>query len=191
MNRAIGMAAAFIFGAAAGAAGAWYFCKTKYERIAQEEIDSVKEVFSEKMKHAEEKKESEAPANIFDEDSEVMKDFQNAYGYMPNFKKPDNLPKVTIQDDRPRPYIVTPDEYGDQDGHELIELIYYRDHILVTSVDNEIVEDVDDIVGFESLNHFGENADYPDQIFVRNDERQCDYEIVRDSRTYEESRNDY
>ena len=190
MNRAIGMAAAFIFGAAAGAVGAWCLCKTKYERIAQEEIDSVKEVFSEKMKHTEEKaKESGAPANIFDQDSEAMKSFRNTYGYEPSFKKPDNLLKV--QDDRPRPYIVTPDEYGDQDGYELIGLVYYRDHILVTSVDNEIVEDVDDIIGFESLNHFGENADYPDQIFVRNDEHQCDYEVERDPRTYEESRNDY
>lgn len=190
MNRAIGMAAAFIFGAAAGAAGAWYVCKTKYERIAQEEIDSVKEVFSEKMKHTEEKKqEGRVPVDIFASDGEAMKNFQNEYGYKPSFKKPDNLPKV--QDDRPRPYIVTPDEYGDQDGYELIELIYYRDHILVTSVDNEIVEDVDDIVGFESFNHFGENKDYPDQIYIRNDEHQCDYEIVRDSRTYEESRNDY
>ena len=190
MNRALGMATAFIFGAAAGAVGAWYACKTKYERIAQEEIDSVKEVISEKMTRTEEKeKESDEPAHIFDEDSEAMKSFQNSYGYMPNFKKPDNLPKV--QDDRPRPYIVTPDEYGDQDGYELVGLVYYRDHILVTSVDNEIVEDVDDIIGFESLNHFGENEDYPNQIFVRNDEHRCDYEVERDPRTYEESRNDY
>ena len=36
----------FAVGAAIGSAATWYFVKTKYERIAQEEIDSVKEEFS-------------------------------------------------------------------------------------------------------------------------------------------------
>ena len=36
----------FIFGAAVGSAATWTYAKKKYELIAQEEIDSVKEVFS-------------------------------------------------------------------------------------------------------------------------------------------------
>ena len=35
----------FAVGAAIGSAVTWKLLKTKYERIAQEEIDSVKEVF--------------------------------------------------------------------------------------------------------------------------------------------------
>ena len=36
----------FVLGAAVGSAATWYFTKKKYEQIAQEEIDSVKEAFS-------------------------------------------------------------------------------------------------------------------------------------------------
>lgn len=37
---------AFILGAASGATVTWYCVKKKYEELAQEEIDSVKEVFA-------------------------------------------------------------------------------------------------------------------------------------------------
>ena len=45
----------FIAGAAAGAAVAWKLTKTKYEQIAEDEIDSVKEVFSRRLKEEREK----------------------------------------------------------------------------------------------------------------------------------------
>ena len=38
--------AAFLSGVIAGAAAGWQYAKRKYERIAQEEIDSVKKAFS-------------------------------------------------------------------------------------------------------------------------------------------------
>jgi hypothetical protein len=41
---------------------------------------------------------------------------------------------------------------------------------------------VDDVVGFESLNRFGEYED--DSVFVRNDRLKCDYEILLDRRKY-------
>ena len=48
--------------------------------------------------------------------------------------------------------------------------------------DDEKVEDVDNVVGLESLAHFGEYED--DSVFVRNDRLKCDYEILLDQRTY-------
>lgn len=40
------------------------------------------------------------------------------------------------------------------------------------------------LLGIDSLNHFGEYED--DSVFVRNDARKCDYEILLDQRTYSE-----
>ena len=56
----------FIFGAAVGSAATWMYAKKKYELIAQEEIDSVKEVFSKRensntVKEAEFNKQEEKP----------------------------------------------------------------------------------------------------------------------------------
>ena len=46
MNRTISNAFIFVAGAAIGSLATWKFIETKYRRIAQEEIDSVKEAFS-------------------------------------------------------------------------------------------------------------------------------------------------
>ena len=40
---------------------------------------------------------------------------------------------------------------------------------------------MDNVVGLESLAHFGEYED--DSVFVRNDRLKCDYEILLDQRT--------
>ena len=47
---------------------------------------------------------------------------------------------------------------------------------------DEPVEDVDDVVGIESLDHFGEWED--DSVFVRNDKYKTYYEILLDERKY-------
>ena len=48
MNNALSKILIFAAGAAIGSAATWYFVKTKYERIANEEIESVKEAFAPK-----------------------------------------------------------------------------------------------------------------------------------------------
>ncbi len=48
----------------------------------------------------------------------------------------------------------------------------------------DIVDDIEETVGIDSLTHFGEYED--DSVFVRNDERKCDYEILLDHRDYED-----
>ena len=49
----------FAVGAAIGSAVTWKLVKTKYERIANEEIESVKEVFSRRSKEEKEPEEIE------------------------------------------------------------------------------------------------------------------------------------
>ena len=79
--------------------------------------------------------------------------------------------------------MITPREYGSIDEYEQIILVFWKDHVL-TDDNFDIVEDIEDCVGFESLNHFGEYMD--DVVYVRNDRTKCDYEISLDLRTYEE-----
>ena len=78
------------------------------------------------------------------------------------------------------PYVIPPEEFGETD-YEIISLTYYADGILADDMD-DIVDDVDDIVGADSLTHFGEYEE--DSVFVRNDLREVDYEILRDPRKY-------
>ena len=84
--------------------------------------------------------------------------------------------------------VVSPDEFGEIDEYEKISLTYYIDGSLADDND-ELIEDVDGTIGFESLNHFGEYED--DSVFVRNDRLKCDYEILLDQRNYSDVVNIY
>lgn len=156
----------FTVGAIIGSAVTWKLTKTKYERIAQEEIDSVKEVFKNKMKADNEKNEY---SKIIDDLSYVSK----------NEKKGE---PVAMEG----PYIITPEEF-DENGYETVSLTYYADKVLVDDM-GDIVEDVDEVVGYDSLNHFGEYEE--DSVFVRDDRLKIDYEILLDTKNYYDSSDD-
>ena len=177
----------FIIGAASGATVAWYLLKDKYETLAQEEIDSVKEVFArreQEMKDetvkrnvAEGIKDSDRTKPDLKEYAEQLK--KNGYTRYSDLSADDG----GVSDKRTKPYVIPPEQFGDNEEHEQISLTYYADGVLADEND-EVIEDVEDAVGIDSLNHFGEYED--DSVFVRNDARKCDYEILLDQRTYSE-----
>lgn len=80
-----------------------------------------------------------------------------------------------------RPYVISPSEFGELENYEQCTLTFYADGVLTDSNDEE-VDDVDSLIGRESLSHFGEYED--DSVFVRNDTTKMDYEILLDNRFY-------
>ena len=176
----------FVLGAAVGSAVSWYFLKDKYEQIAQEEIDSVKQVFSgrgreeridnavNKIEFSKNKVEAEEDPKLINEVADILK--SNNYV---------NREVQDLVDEAEKPYVISPDEFGELYDYENISLTYYADKVLADDND-ELVEDVDDVVGYESLSHFGEYE--PDSVFVRNDRLKADYEILMDHRNYRDVR---
>lgn len=177
----------FIIGAASGATVAWYLLKDKYETLAQEEIDSVKEVFArreQEMKDetvkrnvAEGIKDSDRTKPDLKEYAEQLK--KNGYTRYSDLSADDE----GVSDKQTKPYVIPPEQFGDDENYDQISLTYYADGVLADEND-EVIDDVEETVGIESLNHFGEYED--DSVFVRNDTRKCDYEILLDQRTYSE-----
>ena len=163
----------FAFGAAIGSVVTWKLLKTKYELIAQEEIDSVKEVYSRK------KNNYDGPEDA-DEASEIneCENISSQEGYI-NYSEISNNETESFLDDKP--YVIPPDEFGAYDNYEQISLTYYADRVLADNMD-ELVEDVDETVGIESLSHFGDYED--DSVFVRNDRLKADFEILLDERNF-------
>ena len=159
----------FAFGAAIGSVVTWKLLKTKYEQIAQEEIDSVKEVFSRKREETEPKEKPKGSSMTY---TDYLKQIEP---YTQVFNKKEEVPDVD------KPYVITPEEFGELDEYDAISLNYYADGVLTNDWD-ELIENVDDVVGIDSLTHFGEYED--DSVFVRNDRLKADYEILRDSRNY-------
>ena len=84
-----------------------------------------------------------------------------------------------------RPYVISPYDFGEADGYEQVELTYYADGTLEDE-NYDLVTDVDEMIGTQSLYTFGEYED--DAVFVRNDHLRIDFQILKDYRTYEEAR---
>ncbi len=191
MNRSVTNAMIFAMGVIAGSLAAWQYAKKKYERIAQEEIDSVKEVFLKKetapvQGHAEKREGSTRKTPDIKTSSIKEKPDLTDYTMMIKnlgYTGSENQEKrgKEEQSGMDKPYVITPEEFGEFEDYERISLTYYADQILADD-DDELIENVEEIVGFESLSHFGEYED--DSVFVRNDRLKCDYEILLDQRDY-------
>ena len=190
----------FVTGLVIGSVVTYVIVKDKFEKIAQEEIDSVKEVFGRRVeKEADKrvekiaKKEVEKIRKEYNEYDNLTKNYTS---YSKNETEEDveedeevcennedrvELDEIERASDYDRPYIIEPQEFGALDGYSSITLYHYSDNVLADDCD-ELVEDLDDVVGEDYASHFGEYED--DCVYVRNDRLKADYEICRDLRKY-------
>lgn len=195
----------FIGGVAAGSFVTWRLLKEKYIRQTQEEINEVRE-------HYRKKKESEevtVDSNGATETNEKPDLIEYAAkltkkGYI-DYTDPKSIVKATgdtidavVQKDNEEsldpvilndpsyqpPYIISPEDFALDDEYTIVNLNYYIDGVL-TDEDDNIVENVDDVVGLENLNHMGEYED--DALHIRNENYKCEYEILLSRRLYHDT----
>lgn len=177
--------ATFVAGAVVGGIATWQYTKKKYEQIAQEEIDSVKEVF----KTINEEKRSIRDWSEYENDGE--EDDENEEQHRANVTSYKNLlvsngysnPSPPTQIPVDRAYVIKPDEFGEFEDYETISLFYTEDGVLLDDR-YERVDDPDFTISMESLDHIGDYED--DCVHVRNDRLKADYEILVEERTYSE-----
>ena len=195
----------FISGVAVGSFVTWRLLKEKYIRQTQEEINEVRE-------HYRKKKESEevtVDSNGTTETNEkpdliayAAKLTKNSYIDYTNPKSlvkatgdmidavvqktnEESLDPVILNDPSYQPpYIISPNDFAIDDEYTIVNLNYYIDGVL-TDEDDNIVENVDDVVGLENLNHMGEYED--DALHIRNENYKCEYEILLSRRLYHDT----
>jgi hypothetical protein len=161
--------AIFVTGIVLGSAITWNYAKTKYAKIADEEIASVKAAFKSEK--------SNEDSDICEEknDIEKMEELAIANRYVTH----DKVIKKE-ETDMNEPYVISPDDF-DENGYEIVSLTYYADDVLTDEHDN-VIRNRDKLIGKDSLTKFGEYEE--DSVFVRDDERKIDYEILADTRNY-------
>lgn len=192
----------FIGGVAVGSFVTWRLLKEKYIRQTQEEINEVREHYR-KKKESEEVTVDSNGATETNEKPDLI-----AYaakltknGYI-DYTNPKSLVKATgnmvdtvAQKDNEEssdpvilndpsyqpPYIISPDDFATDDEYTIVNLNYYIDGVL-TDEDDNIVKNVDDVVGLENLNHMGEYEN--DALHIRNETYKCEYEILLSRRLY-------
>lgn len=190
----------FITGSAIGAAVSWLVTKNAYQKKNQEDVESVREFYKKKEKDLvaelqkkygfkiEEDKKEEPDISKDDPAAQPMSMVGSRVDYTKFYKDLSSDPPDDILAETPKPnlppeaipYVISPEDFGDDD-YEPLTLTYYADGVLVDE-DDEPVENLDDVVGKESLKRFGEFE--ADTVFVRNERLKCDYEVLRDNHRY-------
>lgn len=168
-------ATAYLLGIGTGILVSKNRMEQKYRRIAKEEIDSVKKTFS---KMTEKRKSTAVPK------AEEPTEENRGSSYSEKTRVVDILRQTGYAGKDPaRPYIISPDNFGEMPDYEQISLTYFSDGVLTDenyySLDEE---DAADMVGEDYSEHFGEYEE--DSVFVRNEARKTDFEILLDQRRY-------
>jgi hypothetical protein len=205
---------AFVAGLAVGTGATYIITKSKlekkYQALADEEIASVKQKYATDYIKADLKatealfvsevtdkdvfnpEEDVIDREVLNEDlyskADVLTEEEvTEYNKIASNYQPD---RETIRKSRNNnvPYLITADEFMDDGIHEdeKVVLTYYEEGGTIADEDDSIMDNVDEILGKENLNHFGDNPDDPDVIHIRNEAKGVDYEIVRNKLSYSE-----
>lgn len=181
MNDKVYTAVVFFSGVFIGGLAACDFFKTKYKKIADEEIASVKEAFE----HREHKPEKDYEVEEALKANAAYINIVDANGYKNYSNTPNEINKKggTADMELKQPYVITPEQYEDNVDYTKVSLTWYNDEVLEDDWGN--VLDPDDVIGRDALDTFGQYED--DSVFVRDDEEQIDYEVLLDTRSYKDA----
>lgn len=103
-----------------------------------------------------------------DEDAQLLKEMKEKRGYE-------------------HPYIITIDEYMEPyEDHEKESLRYFDEDDVLTDDREEVLPEVDYLVGVDNLTKFGLFSKDKNTLYVRNERSEVDFEIILDKRSYME-----
>lgn len=202
----LAVAAAFLVGAAGGSLATWKLLKDRYAKRSQEEIDSAKQTFFKLLEEERAKHISGEPCEDREEEKTVaMKEirpiiddryisdsmtktinttYDSIYKDIRERDEQTEEPDISYRSEpfvpKERPYVIDPHDMGEFD-YTMIVLTFYEDGI-VADENDEIVEDVERVVGTEALDILKDHE--TPVVCVRNDRFKCDYEISSDHRSY-------
>lgn len=205
MNNKVFGTILFTAGVVIGSLVTWKVIKTKYEDIAQKEIDSVKEEYTRLMVSMKKKlndsvtykddnnedDRSEKDTDNIDDSimtnyNEIVKSYrssddeENTQNEKEGEEKEEDNDGVSYME---APYVISPDDFGSVPGYNVEPLDYFADGILADGWGVEL--DIAETIGEDAINHFGDYDD--DVVYVRNEQIKLEYEVTRDPRTYAEA----
>lgn len=158
MNKGI----IFVGGFAIGFVGGWYLLKDTYKRMAEDEIEAVRERYlkwAERKRHEAEETEQKA--------EEAFKKYE--------------APFVNEDPVIEHPYIISPIDFGEDEEYTRITLHFHQDGVLAGEDDEPV--DVE-MVGRKNLEYFGVYEE--DAVYIRDDTRKIDYEVLRVNENHED-----
>lgn len=188
MNTNISKLFMFAVGAAIGSFSAWFYAKKHYEKIANDEIRSMREYFRKREKELLEDDETEDEPDSSEEEKDkgIYSNIIKESGYV-RYSKSSNQDGTEEEDKKDNiddePYVIRPDLFDTLDDYESMTLTYYADGVLADMFDVPI-DDPDTLVGTDFVDCFNADEVDGDVVYVRNERKKTDFEIIEDLRNY-------
>ena len=188
MNYKLYSLLSFVAGAAIGSVVTWKLVEKKYQQIAEEEIESVKEVYASKKPSLDECAD-EIIRQTADDKPDVMEyaakiaELKYAGEVARGEVEPENTEGKEEEDSmEDEPYVISFEDYEEGDYNQET-LTLYADGVL-TDWYGEVI-DPEEYIGKDAFENFDKHAD-GDTVYVRNDVKEIDFEVQRDLRKYAE-----
>lgn len=190
----------FTVGVGIGLVGGYFIAqsrlKTKYEKIAEDEIAEMRKHYRAKTESSEEKK----PLD------EVMAE----RGYKTKLEGPDETVFVKVEPAPPAPplasagegdvwdyevevasrqegvpYVIHYDEWRENENdHNQVQITYFEGDDVLSDERDGVIDDQDAMVGLGNLSKFGHGSKDALTVYVRNDELGIDFEITHTNGKY-------
>lgn len=153
----------FLTGIAIGAVAAWKIAEKKFKKIADDEIESIRAMY--KIKESEESNTN----GTITPDREAYEDLVETY--RKDKRHDDYVPKI-----------ISADEFGE--SRLSVTFTLYSDGVVTDERDERLDDDeVMESIGSE----FKELLKTKDVVYVRNEKRFCDYEVIADPDSYQKT----
>ena len=164
---------AFAAGVVAGAGVTWLYAKKYFGQAIEDTVRKCNAVEAEEQPKIDKKgseEDSESPV-------EPQKEGDGLVRYNKALKDNDYSDKAA----KNGPYVISPDEFKDGSMLTAVTWSYFEDGVITDEYDN-IVDDVEEALGSleDLIDAFGED----DVAYIRNEDRKCDYEILREGCDY-------
>lgn len=200
----------FGLGLSIGGGTAYILTKRKYEKQLEADIQSVKETYDRRYKSGEFATPGKVLENIreleeereqiteqLDEFSQEIADLGYNTGAVEEEREEPVIvieseariiPEELSMPDNMDPHVISYDSFmgDDYDHFDKISITYFQEDDTLMDEREEVIPDIENLLGADTTSRFGELSQDPDQVYVRVGKLRSDYEVTRDKRSYQE-----
>lgn len=214
MNKnAIVIASTAVFSLTVGAVGGYFFAKKQlidaYQSLLEEEIENTRAYYRQQSQTAGfETSFDAAKALLADETVVTVQDFQalarelgyaqiedveEAHKIVQNIfdagEEPDEDPETIEREEAARsdaePYIISVEEYmHSETGYRQFTLTYFEGDDTLVDEHEKPVDEVARYVGDGNLSRFGHRSKNRNEVYIRNDKAELEFEVIRSQRSF-------
>lgn len=102
-----------------------------------------------------------------------------AQPYLASEFEPEEPENEWVNEDLPLYEIISEERWTDQDYPDQVTIMFYTDDKTFAGENEEIISGVKDLIGPDDLLRFGEKSNDPDVVYIRNNDIEADFQVIR------------